>query len=60
MVEPSAGTYTLLGYTYFLTGVTANVGATYVSYYDNPIQVDVGAFTSAGHHVYLPLVAKDR
>ena len=58
VVDPNAGTHTLLGYTYFLTGVTANVGATYVSYYDNPIQVDVGAFISARYHVYLPLVAK--
>ena len=56
------GTYTLLEYTYFLTGVTANVGAIYANYYDNPIQANVGAIPqaapSARWYIYLPLVTK--
>jgi hypothetical protein len=55
---PSTGTHTMLGHTYFLTGVTANVGATYVNYYDNPIQVSVATFTPQEQTIYLPLVAK--
>lgn len=39
--DPNAGTYTILGHVYFLTGTTANVGATYLDYYDNPLQASV-------------------
>jgi hypothetical protein len=56
--DPEPGTYTMLGHTYFLTGTMANVGATYVNYYDHPIQVSVATFTPPRQYVYLPLVAK--
>jgi hypothetical protein len=56
--DPEPGTYTVLGHTYFLTGVTANVGATYVGYYDNPLHVSVATFIPPKWYVYLPLVAK--
>ena len=56
--DPEPGTYTVLGHTYFLTGVTANVGATYAGYYDNPLQVSVATFIPPKWYVYLPLVAK--
>jgi hypothetical protein len=56
--DPEPGTYTMLGHTYFLTGTMANVGATYVNYYDHPIQVSVAAFTPPKQYIYLPLVAK--
>jgi len=56
--NPNPGSYTTLGHTYFLTGITTNVGTTYVDYYDNPIQVSVTAFTPVWT-IYLPLVAKD-
>jgi hypothetical protein len=61
--NPNPGTYTLLGYTYFLTGVTVNVRATYANYYDSPIQANVGAIPhaapSAKWYIYLPLVTRD-
>jgi hypothetical protein len=47
----------MLGHTYFLTGVTANVGPTYADYYDNPIQVSVAPVTV--HYAYLPFVVKN-
>jgi hypothetical protein len=56
--DPNPGAYTVLGYTYFLTGTMVNVGATYVNYYDHPIQVSVAAFTSQKQYIYLPFVAK--
>jgi hypothetical protein len=56
--DPNPGTYTVLGHTYFLTGVTANVGATYADYYDNPIQVSVATFTPPTEYIYLPFVAE--
>jgi hypothetical protein len=56
--DPEPGTYTMLGHTYFLTGTMANVGATYVNYYDHPIQVSVAAFTPPKQYIYLPFVAK--
>ena len=56
--NPNAGAYTVLGHTYFLTGVTPNVGSTYVNYYDSPIHVSVATFTPPRRYVYLPLVAK--
>jgi hypothetical protein len=56
--DPNPGSYTVLGQTYFLTEATANVGATYVDYYDHPIQVTVAAFTPPKQYIYLPLVAK--
>lgn len=56
--DPEPGTYTMLGHTYFLTGVTANVGATYAGYYDNPLQVSVATFTPPTEYIYLPFVAK--
>jgi hypothetical protein len=56
--DPNPGTYTVLGHTYFLTGVAANVGGTYVSYYDNPIHVSVATFTPPTQYIYLPFVAK--
>jgi hypothetical protein len=56
--DPNPGSYTVLGQTYFLTEATANVGATYVDYYDHPIQVSVAAFTPPKQYIYLPFVAK--
>jgi hypothetical protein len=56
--DPEPDTYTVLGHTYFLTGVTTNVGDIYVSYYDHPIQVSVATFIPPKWYVYLPLVAK--
>jgi hypothetical protein len=56
--NPKPGAYTVLGHTYFLTGVTVNVGATYAGYYDNPLQVSVAAFTPPTQYIYLPFVAK--
>jgi hypothetical protein len=56
--NPNPGTYLILGHTYFLTGVTPNVGDTYVNYYDSPIHVSVATFTPPRRYVYLPLVAK--
>jgi phage terminase large subunit-like protein len=56
--DPNPGTYTVLGHTYFLTGVAANVGSTYASYYDNPIHVSVATFTPPTQYIYLPFVAK--
>jgi len=54
--DPNPGSYTLLGHIYFLTGTTANVGTTYVGYYDNPIQVSVAPVKV--YSVYLPMVKK--
>jgi hypothetical protein len=56
--DPNPGSYTVLGQTYFLTEATANVGATYAGYYDNPLQVSVTTFIPSKRYVYLPLVAK--
>jgi hypothetical protein len=39
--------YKILMHTYFLTGTTANVGPTYVDYYDQPLQASVAVFTPA-------------
>jgi hypothetical protein len=55
--DPNAGTYTILGHVYFLTGTTANVGATYLDYYDNPLQASV-AVPLPKWYIYLPLVVK--
>jgi hypothetical protein len=57
-VDPTLGTYAMLGHTYFLTDVTANAGAIYVDYYDNPLQVSVAAFVRQ-QYVYLPLVVRN-
>jgi hypothetical protein len=56
--DPNPGSYTVLGQTYFLTEATANVGATYAGYYDNPLQVSVATFTPPTQYIYLPFVAK--
>lgn len=56
--DPNAGTYTMLGHVYFLTGTTANVGATYLDYYDNPVQASVAAVPPPRWYIYLPLVIK--
>jgi hypothetical protein len=56
--DPSPGTYNVLGHIYFLTGTTANVGATYVDYYDNPLEVNVAPFTPKWC-IYLPLAMKN-
>lgn len=56
--NPDPGTYTTLGHIYFPTGTTANVGATYVEYYDNPLQTNVAA-VPARWYVHLPLVVKN-
>lgn len=56
--NPNPGTYTTLGHIYFPTGTTANVGATYVEYYDNPLQTNVAAVPSRWY-VHLPLVVKN-
>jgi hypothetical protein len=42
--DPNPGTYPTLGHTYFLTGTATNVGATYVDYYDHPLQANVAVF----------------
>ena len=55
--DPNAGTYTILGHVYFLTETTANVGATYLDYYDNPLQASV-AVPLPKWYIYLPLVVK--
>jgi hypothetical protein len=55
--DPVPGTYTMLGHIYFLTGTTANVGAVYVDYYDNPLELSVET-ASPMWYVYLPLVAR--
>jgi len=54
--EPNPGSYTLLAHIYFLTETAANVGATYVGYCDEPVQVSVAPVTV--HHIYLPFVTK--
>jgi hypothetical protein len=56
--DPSPGTYNVLGHIYFLTGTTANVGATYVDYYDNPLEVNIAPFTPKWC-IYLPLAMKN-
>jgi hypothetical protein len=56
--DPNPGTYITLRHTYFLTGTVANVGATYVDYYDNPLQTSVAAI-SPMRYIYLPLVTKN-
>jgi len=56
--NPNPGTYIMPAYTYFLTGTTTNVGATYVDYYDNPLQVSV-AVVIPTWYVYLPIVMKN-
>ena len=53
--NPNTGTYTLLGYTYFLTGSVGNVGSVYANYYDNPLQVSVAA---PMRRVFLPVIMK--
>jgi hypothetical protein len=55
--NPNPGTYITLGHIYFPTETLANVGATYVEYYDNPLQTSVVAVSSRWY-VYLPVVAK--
>ncbi len=56
--NPNAGDYTILGHVYFLTGTTANVGATYLDYYDNPLQASVASVPPPRWYIYLPLVLK--
>jgi hypothetical protein len=55
---PDPGSHIMLGHIYFLTGTAANVGTTYVGYYDDPVQVSVATFTPPKQYVYLPLMAK--
>ncbi len=55
--DPTPGTYSVLGHIYFLTGTTANVGASYVAYYDNPLEVSIVRFTPEWT-IYLPLALK--
>ena len=55
---PSAGTYTLLGHMYFLTGTSTNVGAVYEDYHDHPLLVSVAPFTPM-RYVYLPVVIRE-
>lgn len=58
--NPNPGTHTVLEHTYFLTGATPNVGATYASYYDNPLQVSVAvAASNPRWYIYLPIVMKN-
>ena len=58
--NPNPGIYTVLGQSYFLTGAVANVGATYVEYYDNPLQVSVEAWPGPlSYDIYLPLVMNE-
>ena len=53
--NPNAGTYTLLGHTYFLTGSMSNVGSVYANYYDNPLRVSVA---TPMRRVFLPMIMK--
>jgi hypothetical protein len=55
--DPNPGTYTILGQMYFLTGTTTNVGATYVDYYEHPLQVEVAAYVGV-FKIFLPLLQK--
>jgi hypothetical protein len=60
--DPNPGVYTILGHVYFLTGAVTNVGAVYVDYYDNPLQVSIAGPPAAAPtwwYVYFPLVMKD-
>ncbi len=57
--NPNVGNHARLGHTYFLTGITANVGATHMNYYDNPLQASVTTVSlSPTWYIYLPLVLK--
>ena len=61
--DPTPGIYTVLGHVYFLTGAVTNVGATYVDYYDIPLQVSIASLppeaAPSGRYAYLPVVIKD-
>jgi hypothetical protein len=57
--NPNPGDYARLGQTYFLTGTLANVGTTYVDYYDNPVQVSAAIVSPAlPNRVYLPITVR--
>jgi hypothetical protein len=57
--DPNSDAPPIEGQTYFLTGTTSNVGATYLAKYDNPLQVSVGSVAVAPGKWFTVTAAKD-